>query len=376
MKFFNMILFKGKLNANRRLSVVILTWMVLMSIIPICFMGYIWTTTLIKQFNNDALKIQTQYYNDQKTLIKNTVDEVIFDMEFAQKIIHSDSLKSSASIRDKMESKLKSEILFRFSKMRFGQEGYVFVNTLDHKALIFDGKIQEKPIDILKSNNKPWCDLYKKMKDTLSDGRGHYFEYPFKKHSSDSSGYKISFVRVYKPWGWMIGSGVYYDEINKTANIERTKLRERIRQDIFRLLGIIVLFIVLMLFIINRIINRSVHQNVKAFKKVFSKSADDFSLVDLEKINYEEFRDLAASANKMIKERNHFFDALSQEQILLRSLIDAVPNLIFYKNKDSVYIGCNHAFADYMGHKESEIIGHTDIDLLGAERALPYQRYH
>jgi PAS domain S-box-containing protein len=127
-----------------------------------------------------------------------------------------------------------------------------------------------------------------------------------------------------------------------------------------------------MLFIINRIINRSVGQNVKAFKKVFSKSADDFSLVDLEKINYEEFRDLAASANKMIKERNHFFDALSQEQILLRSLIDAVPNLIFYKNKESVYIGCNHAFANYMGYKESEIIGHNDIDLLGAERSEAY----
>jgi len=368
-----MVLFKGKLNANRRLSVVVITWMVIMSIVPICFMGYIWTTTLIKQFNIDALKIQTQYYNDQKTQIKNTVDEVIFDIEFAQKIIHTDSLKSSASSLSNMESKLKKEILIRLSKTRFGEEGYVFVNSLDGKALIYDGKLQEKPIDILKSNIKGWYDNYNKMKDTLSsDGLGHYFEYPFKMHSSNTSGFKISYVRNYKPWGWMIGSGVYYDEINKTANIERTKLRERIKQDILRLLGIIFIFVVIMLFIINRIINRAVNQNIKAFKMVFSKSADDFSLVDLENINYEEFRDLATSANKMIKERNHFFDALSQEQILLRSLIDAVPNLIFYKNKDSVYIGCNHAFADYMGFKESEIIGHTDIDLLGAERAVAY----
>ena len=344
-----MVLFKGKLNANRRLSVVVITWMVIMSIVPICFMGYIWTTTLIKQFNIDALKIQTQYYNDQKTQIKNTVDEVIFDIEFAQKIIHTDSLKSSASSLSNMESKLKKEILIRLSKTRFGEEGYVFVNSLDGKALIYDGKLQEKPIDILKSNIKGWYDNYNKMKDTLSsDGLGHYFEYPFKMHSSNTSGFKISYVRNYKPWGWMIGSGVYYDEINKTANIERTKLRERIKQDILRLLGIIFIFVVIMLFIINRIINRAVNQNIKAFKMVFSKSADDFSLVDLENINYEEFRDLATSANKMIKERNHFFDALSQEQILLRSLIDAVPNLIFYKNKDSVYIGCNHAFAEYM----------------------------
>jgi PAS domain S-box-containing protein len=335
-------------------------------------MGYLWTNELIKQFNIDALKIQTEYYNNQKTLIKNTVDEMIFDMDFAQNIIHADSSKSSVATRLAMENKLKKEILIRLSKMKFGQEGYSFVNTLDNKALIFDGKIQEKPIDILKSNLTDWYSHYKMMKDTLVDGRGHYFEYPFKMHSNNTSGYKISFVRIYKPWGWMIGSCVYYDEINKTANIERIKLRERIKQDILRMVIIIFLVIILMLFIINKLINRSVSQNISAFKKVFSKSAYDFTLVDIEKINYEEFRDLASSANKMIKERNHFFDALSQEQILLRSLIDAVPNLIFYKDKESVYLGCNQAFADYMGFTESEIIGHSDIDLLGDERAIAY----
>jgi len=372
MKFLNMIFFKGKLNTNRRLSVVVITWMVIMSVIPVFIMGYIWTTLMIKQFNTDALKIQTQYYNNQKAHIKNIVDEVIFDLEFAQKIIHADSLKSSASSINTMEKKVKEEFLLRLSRIKFGDEGYVFLNTLDGKAIIFDGKIQGKPIDISSSKIPRWNDLHKKMKDTLADGNGHYFIYPFKKHSSNSSGYKISYVKVYQPYGWMIGSGVYYDDINKTTNIERGKLRDKNKHDILLLIGVIFLFIILMLFIINRIINRSVNQNITAFKKVFSKSADDFSMVDLEKINYEEFRDLASSANKMIKERNHFFDALSQEQILMRSLIDAVPNLIFYKNKDSVYIGCNHAFADYMGHTESEIIGHTDIDLLGVEMATPY----
>ena len=80
MEFFKKILFKifdSKLNAHRRLSIVILNWMILLSIVPICIMGYMWTTELIKQFNVDALKIQKQYYNDQKMLIKKAVDEVI-----------------------------------------------------------------------------------------------------------------------------------------------------------------------------------------------------------------------------------------------------------------------------------------------------------
>jgi len=372
MSFLNKILFRGKLNPNRRLSTVILTWMIVVSIVPISFMGYLWISDLLQQFNSSALKIHTEYYNNQKLLIKNSVDEVIFDIDFAQNIILSDSSKSSLAPRLAMVNKLKKEILIRLSKMRFGKEGYMFVNTMDNQALIYDAKLQEKPIAILKSGKPDWIKLHLRMKDSVSDGNGHYLEYPFKMHSNNTSGYKISFVRIYKPWGWIIGSGVYYDEINKTANIERTILQDRIENDIFRLVIISLFAIFFMLFIINKLIKRSVSQNIIAFKKVFSKSADDFTLVNTEKINYEEFRELASSANKMIKERNHFFDALSQEQILLRSLIDAVPNLIFYKNRDSVYIGCNHAFTEYMGHTESEIIGHTDIDLLGEESAGAY----
>jgi len=372
MSFLNKILFRGKLNPNRRLSTVILTWMIVVSIVPISIMGYFWIFDLLQQFNSDALKIQTQYYNSQKLLMKNSVDEAIFDMDFARKIILSDSSRSSLATRFAMENNLKKEVLIRLSKMRFGKEGYMFVNTMDNHALIYDAKLQEKPIAIFKSGKPDWMKLYLRMKDSVSDGSGHYLEYPFKLHSSNTNGYKISFVKIYKPWGWIIGSGVYFDELNKNANIERTILRDRIKNDILRLVIISLFAIFFMLLIINKLIKRSVSQNIIAFKKVFSKSADDFTLVDIEKINYEEFRELAFSANKMIKERNHFFDALSQEQILMRSLIDAVPNLIFYKDKNSVYIGCNHAFVDYMGYTESEIIGHTDIDLLGDERAKGY----
>lgn len=54
---------------------------------------------------------------------------------------------------------------------------------------------------------------------------------------------------------------------------------------------------------------------------------------------------------------------LAMEQALLRSLINSVPDLIFYKNHESVYIGCNKAFEDFVGYQEAEIIGKTDFDL-------------
>lgn len=55
-------------------------------------------------------------------------------------------------------------------------------------------------------------------------------------------------------------------------------------------------------------------------------------------------------------------EQLDQESALLNSLIDSIPDLIFYKNPESIYLGCNVAFEDFTGRKKSRIIGHTDLD--------------
>ena len=356
---------------RRRFSVVILNWMIILSILPICLIGYMWTSERITQANNDAKKLKNEYIDIQKALIKTQIDALIQDIDFELDMIVKYDLKSSKNTAIEFDAKLRQEILTRFSKIKFGPEGYIFVNTLDGKALIYDGKLQEKPLDIFKSGKKEWIDSYLMQSNGLNVDSGRFFKYVFKKHSSDAKSYKMSYVRKYNRLGWIIGTGVYYDEIDKTINIERAKIKDRIQNDILRLMLLIV-FMIIILIIVNKIINKSISQNITAFKKVFSKAANDFTMVDLDTMKHEEFQDLAASANKMIEERNHFFHALSQEHILLRSLIDAVPNLIFYKDINSRYLGCNHAFAEYMGHDESEIIGHTDIDLLGGERAVIY----
>lgn len=61
---------------------------------------------------------------------------------------------------------------------------------------------------------------------------------------------------------------------------------------------------------------------------------------------------------------------LMQQGSLLRRIIDSIPDLIFFKDPDSVYIGCNRAFENYFGHREAEIVGKTDFDFVDRETAL------
>jgi len=47
----------------------------------------------------------------------------------------------------------------------------------------------------------------------------------------------------------------------------------------------------------------------------------------------------------------------------LQTLIDTIPNPIFYKDEHGTYTHCNLAFTEYLGLKREEIIGHTVYDI-------------
>jgi two-component system, cell cycle sensor histidine kinase and response regulator CckA len=57
----------------------------------------------------------------------------------------------------------------------------------------------------------------------------------------------------------------------------------------------------------------------------------------------------------------------------IQALIDSIPDLIFFKDPRSVYLGCNQAFADFMGRTVAEIVGRTDHDLVPEDRAVFFQ---
>ncbi|NJC95864.1 MAG: PAS domain S-box protein [Anaerolineae bacterium] len=55
--------------------------------------------------------------------------------------------------------------------------------------------------------------------------------------------------------------------------------------------------------------------------------------------------------------------ALQESRIMLKQILDTVPQSIFWKDRDSVYLGCNRVFAAAVGLTPDEIVGRTDFDL-------------
>ncbi len=63
---------------------------------------------------------------------------------------------------------------------------------------------------------------------------------------------------------------------------------------------------------------------------------------------------------------------ITRENQLLKSIMSSTDDLIFYKDKNSNYIGGNLAFCKFMGKTEKDIIGHNDFDLFNQEIALGF----
>lgn len=61
--------------------------------------------------------------------------------------------------------------------------------------------------------------------------------------------------------------------------------------------------------------------------------------------------------------------ALLSSEARLRTLVQTIPDLIWLKNKDGVYLSCNTMFERFFGAKEVDIVGKTDYDFVSKELA-------
>jgi len=62
-------------------------------------------------------------------------------------------------------------------------------------------------------------------------------------------------------------------------------------------------------------------------------------------------------------------EILEENTHLFRTLIDSIPDLVWLKDPDGVYLVCNPVFERFFGSKAADIIGKTDYDFVGKELA-------
>jgi diguanylate cyclase (GGDEF)-like protein/PAS domain S-box-containing protein len=66
---------------------------------------------------------------------------------------------------------------------------------------------------------------------------------------------------------------------------------------------------------------------------------------------------------------------LQDNEAFLYNLIHSIPDLIWLKNPDGVYLACNPAFERFFGAGQAQIIGKTDYDFIDPEQADSFRAH-
>lgn len=71
---------------------------------------------------------------------------------------------------------------------------------------------------------------------------------------------------------------------------------------------------------------------------------------------------------------NETMAQLLRQQTHLHTLVDTIPDLIWLKDGNGVYLACNPSFERFFGVSEKEIVGKTDYDFVAAELADAFRQ--
>jgi PAS domain S-box-containing protein len=77
----------------------------------------------------------------------------------------------------------------------------------------------------------------------------------------------------------------------------------------------------------------------------------------------------ALLVTRNISDRKEAELTLLEQSNFINLVIDNIPDIVFYKDINGVYLGCNREFAKHVGRKKEQIIGKTDYDIYSVEEA-------
>ena len=163
---------------------------------------------------------------------------------------------------DNFERDLQKDVVERIKQIRFGEEGYVFVNTYDFVAVVIDSPIYEAG-DTLTGVKDPFgLDIMEAEKKLALTPGGGYFEYYWPRTGTDEMAPKISYVRGLDDWQWMIGAGVYTDTIDELIFAEQKRLN---RYLLIQLITGLIVFVLVMIvvYFITGIISKQIQEKSK-----------------------------------------------------------------------------------------------------------------
>jgi signal transduction histidine kinase len=301
MKFFQ----------NKTITYIHLIVMAIMFVLVLIFIALV-IHKEYTEFNKEAKALRVSYIEKQK----NTV---YFDVNRVLNFIKYEYENRNLAIE---EEELKRKLVKTIETL-YGREdgtGYIFIYDFDGLKIsdpVWPHDIGENLYNLKDVNG---VQVIKELIDLAKSNGDGFVEYTWRKPETYRDSLKISHAKAFEPWQWMIGTGIYLNEVEKLIEADKKQLRESLIVHIMEIVSLSILLFVIGLIgivVINRVVSREIH----TFRKFFQKASKSYVLINPEEVYLQGFKKMVAYINNMVKEIHKRNDELANLNISLEEKV-------------------------------------------------------
>jgi len=128
---------------------------------------------------------------------------------------------------------------------------------------------------------------------------GGYLAYQWQEPSTKLFSQKISYAEIFKPWNWLVGTGVYMGELENMVH----KKEEAMKNSLIKyVMEILTLSTILFGFAFAgiKLINKIIQDEISTFSEFFNAAATRYSVINKHRIRIKEFIPLVSYVNRMV----------------------------------------------------------------------------
>ncbi len=302
---------------NKTIASIHVAGMLLMLIVIVVFSAMV----AYKEYHNFEIEAQ----NLHAEFIQKQKDTIVFDTTRVLNFIN-DAYDYRDQEQD--EETVKKQILHAIEELYGRQDGTGYIFVYDFNGVVLSDPIQRQNVgkNLYDTKDTNGVMVIKDLIDISRTKEGGFVEYQWLKPTTGLLSPKISYAKSFEPWGWMVGTGVYLDEVEKVIQTQREALKNKLNHYSLQLvLLLVILFIVGMVGII--LTNHILNKEISLFNRYFEKAASTYERIDAENIRLFEFK-------KMVHYINTMITAIQERKQKLKELNLTLESKVEQKTKD------------------------------------------
>jgi PAS domain S-box-containing protein len=264
------------------------------------------------------------------------------------------------------EDVVKEEALRRLSEIRYAKNGALFGGTLEGESILGPAR-----------GRNMWgiTDLngVKIVQELIAAAKrgGGFVTYVMPPLGAQRNESKVSYAKLIPDWGWYIGTGAFVGDIEGVVDLKRRQLEQHIQDRVLLILSGMGLLSLLALYLSSRL-SRNIEVNVASFTRVWDRATSGKGDIDLDSLDYAEFKSLAEAANRMVAERQAAQEALSESLERFSSLVSNIPGVIYHSDFTNGWANrfVSDSVQDLTGYPAEEFMeggGRTFLSIVHAE---------